>query len=204
MSQEVAESKPRKPRRIPQAPAGDFHRGEMLWMPSMLTWAPKLTFTVPFKPPSLNELNQLRAIDARRQGHHGYNDFKTRWEDVIRHCWVTTCWQAGQTAPRRLTGAFRAQYLYICADRRSDVSNLHAAFEKILLDALVSAGALPGDRFAHHRGSSYEAEHTPGKWGVVVTLTECDPQAEPVDRRKAIGMYRRKNGRPGCFNRRQK
>ena len=167
-----------------------FTRGDLLWLPEQLSSVTKFCFTIPFKPPSLNELNALRAQDAHRQGNKGYSDFKAGWERVIRHFWVMSASQFGQKPPR-IVGAFKASYLYICADRRSDPSNMHAATEKFVLDALVAAGGLPGDGFKWHRhGSNYHCEHVlDRRWGIFVTLEQTEAPAQ-LDKRKAVGRSR--------------
>lgn len=167
-----------------------FSRGDMLWLPEQLDTVTRFCFTIPHKPPLLNDLNQLRAIDATRQGGRGgYNDYKSAWARIIRHYWVMTSRQAN-CRPWRIVGPYRAEYLYICADRRADPSNMHAASEKFVLDALVEVGALPGDGFKwHEAGSTYSAQHAPGTWGIFVTLEQV---AEPAttDKRKAVGRHR--------------
>lgn len=171
-----------------------FSRGDSLWLPEMLNTVTKYCFTIPFKAPSLNELNMLRAQDAHQQGNNGYNDFKVGWERVIRHFWVMSARQFGQEPPR-IVGAYKASYLYVCADRRSDPSNMHAATEKFVLDALVAVGALPGDGFKWHRhGSTYRCEHVPGRWGIFVTLEQTEAPAA-LDRRKATGRSRTRRRR---------
>jgi hypothetical protein len=177
-------SNERKKRKLPKPPAGDFARGDLLWMPERLRPEAGFSVTVPFKPPLLNELNILRAVDAHRRGHGGYNDYKAQWERAIRHCWVTQAWSL-DLQPPCVTGSYNVRYLYLCADKRGDPSNMHAAFEKFFLDALksqyvgkgktrklVAAGALPGDSAAHHAGSSYAAEYGE-KWGIVVSVTSA-------------------------------
>jgi hypothetical protein len=170
-----------------------FSRGDLLWLPEQLNTVTKFCFTIPHKAPSLNELNVLRAQDAHQQGNKGYNDFKTGWERVIRHCWVMSAKQFGQEPPR-IVGGFKANYLYVCADRRSDPSNMHAATEKFVLDALVAVGALPGDGFKWHKdGSTYRCEHA-DRWGIFVTLEQTEAPAK-LDKRKAVGRSRTRRRR---------
>lgn len=177
--------------RLVRPPQGDFSRGHLLWLPGDLPATAELVVTVPHRPPTLNDLNQLRARDARTRGHNGYTRFKEAWEAVIRHHWVLQAHTRG-AKPSRITGPYTCSYLYLCGQRTVDPSNLHAAFEKLFLDALVEGHCLPGDDYGHHLGSSYKTHHTPGQWGVVVTITaDASVTREQImDRRKNVGRHR--------------
>lgn len=188
-----------KRNRLVRPPQGDFTRGHLLWLPDDLPAVHELVVTVPHRPPTLNDLNQLLKRDARTRGHKGYSSFKEAWEAVIRHYWVLQAHTRGSKPPR-IVGPYRCSYLYLCGQRNIDPSNLHAAFEKLFLDALVDGNCLGGDDFGHHIGSTYQPQHTPGQWGVVVTITADTTvtREQIMDRRKNIGRYRtrRRPSRP--------
>lgn len=186
-----------KRRRINPPPEGDFARGHLLWLPNQLEVVKQFSFTVPHKPPLLNDILTLRAAQAGRYGHHQYTAFKDAWEAVVRHYWVTSSWIHGSPPPKVLE-AYNVRYLYMLGDRKADLSGFHAAFEKVLLDALVQGGALPGDSLRHHQGGSYGWQWTPGKWGVLVTVTQVEMPPGFTDQRKAVGRFRtrRRKARP--------
>lgn len=197
-------------RNLPKAPEPEppkvgvlAHHGHTLWHWDDVEVVTRIILSIPHKPPSLNDLNTLLKHDAHAQGNGGYNDFKAAWEAVIRHYWVQQAKERGSRPPRIL-GRYKCSYVYLFGDRRMDPSDVHAAFEKICLDALCKnvpvivdgkakeAGALPGDAFRHHDGSSYKPVYTPGKWGVVITFEQVqdDTVMAPADRRKAVGRFR--------------
>lgn len=152
----------------PKPPQGNFHRGDLMWMPNMLKTVGTFTFTIPHKPFSLNQLIHMKGNQGDAWARAQWSEFKQAWERCVRHYWVTQAHSKGESPPR-LPGPYRVRYLYLCKTRRSDPSNLHSAMEKVILDALIEGGALESDGFKHHRGSSYEAEKA-DKWGIVVTV----------------------------------
>lgn len=110
--------------------------------------------------PSLNEILRVKA--SRYRGK--WNNMKVEWQTVVRRSWE------GQGKPCVKT-CYRVEYLYVVSDKRRDLSNIHAAAEKIVLDALVNCGALPGDGFKWHIGSSYAAKLDKTMDAVMVTVT---------------------------------
>lgn len=149
----------------PHPPSGDHHRGDLLWTLDRLCVVPEFTFTVPHKPANLNDIIRMKGNPNQ---HHLWSGYKREWERCIRHHWVTAAHSKGNKPPR-VPGPYTCRFLYLCKDRRSDPSNIHAAVEKVVLDALVDGRALDGDGFKLHQGTSYEATHA-DKWGIVITI----------------------------------
>lgn len=125
----------------------------------------EFTVTIPGKPMNLNEIIRLKASTYKG----AWNREKIKHERCVRLAWVKMSIAKG--GAQIINGPYSMRYLLLCKDRRSDPSNLAAGAEKVILDALVDAGALPGDGFKHHRSSSWEAIESDG-WGVVVTARE--------------------------------
>lgn len=186
-----------KARKAGQPPEGDFSKGAMLWLPNMLRPSAGFSFTVPQRPPSLNEIDDLKKQAAKIRGTM-YTAYKIAWEEVIRHYWVM---QTGLGAseivvagkprgyvPQIIRSPYLVRYMYLLKSRRWDPSNLHAAFEKFMLDALVDVGALPGDGAKWHRGSSYTWTDSES-WGAVISIEQAEPD-RPMDKRKAVGRHR--------------
>lgn len=110
--------------------------------------------------PSLNDILRIKA--SRYRGK--WNDLKVEWQSVVRRAWE------GMGKPC-VKSAYRCDFDYVCSDKRRDPSNIAAAGEKIILDALVDCGALPGDGFKWHRGTSYVAGFDKTMDYVRVTVT---------------------------------
>jgi hypothetical protein len=123
----------------------------------------EFTVTIPGKPVNLNDMIRLKG--SRYKG--AWNKAKIKHEAAIKLAWVKMSIAKG--GAQIVDGPYKVRYLLLCKDRRSDPSNLAAGAEKTILDALVDAGAIPGDGFKHHRASSWEAIESKG-WGVVVTV----------------------------------
>lgn len=163
-------AKKKKKRVAKKPPKGNFHRGDLLWLPDNLTVTPTFMVTIPHKPFTLNDMIYMKGNQGDKWAQAQWSEFKEGWERVIRHYWVTQAHELGLKPPRIPDTEYVVRYTYVCKDKRSDPSNIHAAFEKVALDALDQAGAIPSDRFAHHRGSSYRAVHGE-KWGTVITIS---------------------------------
>lgn len=106
--------------------------------------------TIAGRFPSLNDILRVKA--SRWRGK--WNAMKVEWQGIVRRAWE------GAGKPR-VVGAYSVRYLYIVSDRKRDLSNIHASAEKIILDALVNCGAIEGDGFKFHVGSSYRAHVDP-------------------------------------------
>lgn len=110
--------------------------------------------------PSLNDILRVKA--SRWRGK--WNAMKIEWQQLVRAVWLNT----GRPV---VHGQYRVEYVYHVSDSRRDLSNIAAAGEKIILDALVNAGAIDGDGFKHHVGSAYSAVRDTADF-VEVTVSE--------------------------------
>lgn len=117
------------------------------------------TLVLPCKFPTLNEILRVKANRWRGT----WNSLKIKWQDEVRRHWE-------DFGKPRIVGPYTVEYEYLCANKRSDPSNIAAGAEKIILDALVNAGALPGDGFKWHSASSYKAIHDGKRDAVKVTF----------------------------------
>ena len=148
-------------------------RADWVFPPERRFIVPEFTFTIPAKPMNLNEIIRLKG--GRYKG--AWNRQKIKREAVIKLAWVRMSIAKG--GAQIVNGPYRVRYLLLCKDKRSDPSNLAAGAEKTILDALVDAGAIPGDGFKYHRSSSWEAIESSG-WGIVVTVKSLDASKASV------------------------
>lgn len=78
-----------------------------------------------------------------------------------------------QQIPRFHTdGPIRIQYDFYCPDRKKDLDNISGYFHKIFQDALVQAGAIPGDGWRYIKGFSDTFHLDPKRPRVEITITE--------------------------------
>lgn len=138
-------------------------RSSWIFAPNDVRVVDSFTFTIPHRLADLNEMIRLKG--SRWKG--AWNKQKIAFEAAVKLAWVTTSVQHGGAL--QVKGAYTMRYLLLCKDKRTDPSNLFAGAEKVVLDALVSCGAVEGDGFKHHRASSFEATKA-AAWGCVVTV----------------------------------
>lgn len=146
-----------------KAPRTTDQRAEWVFPPERRHVVSEFTFTVPVKLVNLNEMIRLKGSSYKG----AWNRQKIAYEKAVRLAWVKMSIAKG--GAQIIDQPYTVRYLLLCKDRRSDPSNIAAGAEKVTLDALVDAGALPGDGYKWHRGSSWECVEA-RTWGVIVTV----------------------------------
>jgi hypothetical protein len=121
-------------------------------------WAP-LEFTIPFRLPGLNELLEA-AKGAGGTGRH-YSRLKNEIGAILVGLIRRQKWAPVASAAL----CFR----WCEKSRRRDPDNIAAGGRKLILDALVRSGFLPGDGWAHVLGFTDAFELGPQD-RVVVTI----------------------------------
>lgn len=137
-------------------------RADWVFPPERRFVVREFTVTIPLRLANLNEMIRLKGSAYKG----AWNRQKVAYEKAIKLAWVKASIAKG--GAQIIDSPYTMRYLLLCKDKRSDPSNLAAGAEKVVLDALVDAGALPGDGYKWHRSSSWECVDS-AAWGVVVT-----------------------------------
>lgn len=116
---------------------------------------------VPGRLPGLNEV--IAAAKGRGGKGHAYAAMKRTVGEMI--------WAYAKSARLQPVKRARLEFRWIEKDRRRDPDNVSSAGRKFVLDALVTAGVLPGDGWAAIAGWSDSFE-VGTRHGVEVTITE--------------------------------
>lgn len=108
--------------------------------------------------PGMNEMTAAAKGFGGRG--YGYSKLKREWTDL-----VALLARAARLSP---VSRARIHFLWLERARRRDPDNFTAG-QKFVLDGLVQAHVLPGDRWAHIAGLTHAWEVSP-KPGVLVTI----------------------------------
>ena len=119
------------------------------------------TFFIPGPLPGLNEL--VNAAKGR-YGRHEYTRMKNECEEKV-------ILFAHAIHPVAIV---RFQFHWMEKDKRRDLDNISAGGRKIILDALVRGGKIPGDGWKNVRGWNDEFGVSKTAPGVYVTIIDIE------------------------------
>lgn len=125
------------------------------------------SFWIPVQLPGLNEILALRG-SVYGSGHRRQDGYNARKQQISRSIALEA---AAQRLPR-FTKPVELDFVWVEPNRRRDKDNVAAGGRKLILDALVEAGFLIGDGWAHIARFSDRFEINAAAPGVRVKVSE--------------------------------
>jgi hypothetical protein len=108
----------------------------------------------------------LVSLNAYRNWHyHTSNKFKKEFAELVYN-------QLEDVKP--LKGTYTVHSVVYYKQSNCDISNIVPVVEKVLLDALITAGILDGDSAKHHIGASWLTYKDANNPRCVTTITKQD------------------------------
>lgn len=170
------------------------------------------TFWFPWKVPSLNELNEFRAIQAparssiimrrspkKKKGNYTfnlYNKVKQEWSKKV-------CNSVKKSGFKQIDSCY-FNYLVVEKTLKRDPSNICASAIKFIEDGLIQAGVIPNDSWANVLGINpqWVLHRKTEKPGVLVVMSEkiisfevlCIMYLEKYDNRHPLDFVNEKSG----------